>query len=60
LPPTVINDCGLDYDRWYPKHRRVIGAVSSVRHFRADLPHFRAALDRVGETCGVRCAPVRV
>ena len=58
VPNSVMLNCGLDFDRWFPLHRRLF-AVSRLRadgaHKRA---HFRRALDRVRERFEVRCGPL--
>jgi hypothetical protein len=28
LPPKAMIDCGLDFDRWYPKARQMAGATA--------------------------------
>ncbi len=54
LPPKVMMDCGLDFDRWYPKHRRMAGAMALLATQRSDSSHYREALDTLGERFGVR------
>jgi antitoxin (DNA-binding transcriptional repressor) of toxin-antitoxin stability system len=39
LPPRVMIDCGLDFDRWYPGARRMAGAAAFLRGM---LPHLLA------------------
>jgi hypothetical protein len=58
VPKKVMLGCGLDFDRWYPMHRRVIGTADFLRHRVRDLEHHRRALDTVRERFGVRCGPL--
>jgi hypothetical protein len=54
LPPRVVMDCGLDFDRWYPKLRRTVGAVRSLATQRSDSSRYRETLDTLGVRFGVR------
>jgi len=46
VPPKVMQQCGLDFDRWFPLPRRLLGFLK-LRGQRARLlAHCRAALDR--------------
>lgn len=58
LPNKVLLDCGLDYDRWYPLHRRAIGTVEFLRTHRRDRQHHRATLDTIRDRFEVRCGPL--
>src|SRR5207253_11136745 len=41
VPKKVILDCGLDFDRWYPLHRRIAGSADFLRHRVRDVEHHR-------------------
>jgi hypothetical protein len=45
LPPTVMMDCGLDFDRWYPKVRQLAGATALLATQTRDSKHYRRTLD---------------
>jgi hypothetical protein len=59
VPPKVMLGCGLDYDRWYPLPRRLVGMVDFMAHVRAERRHNQATLDRIAARFGVRCMPLR-
>ncbi|HEY2717123.1 MAG TPA: hypothetical protein VGI73_12960 [Solirubrobacterales bacterium] len=54
LPPKVMIDCGLDFDRWYPGARRMAGATALLATQPWDAPRYRQALDTLGERFDVR------
>ncbi len=54
LPPKVMIDCGLDFDRWYPKVRQMAGATALLATQRSDSSHYRETLDTLGKRFGVR------
>ena len=58
LPKRVLMSCGLDYDRWYPMPRRMIGATQFLMAHRREREHHRRALDTVAERFGVRAGPL--
>lgn len=58
LPPQVINDCGLDFDRWYPMPRRMAGALAFLASVPRSRPRLRAALDTIGKRFDVRVGPL--
>ncbi|MBW3665909.1 MAG: potassium transporter [Actinobacteria bacterium] len=58
LPKKVLMDCGLDFDRWYPLPRRIIGVTEFLRTHRRDREHHRRTLDTLGERFHVRSGPV--
>ncbi len=58
LPPKVMMDCGLDFDRWYPQVRRLAGAAALLATQRSDSSHYRETLDTLGERFGVRVGRV--
>lgn len=47
LPARVMLGCGLDFDRWYPFPRRLLGAAGFLLRQRRERAHHRAALDAV-------------
>ena len=58
LPNRVLLGCGLDYDRWYPMPRRMIGATQFLAVHRREREHHRRALDTLAERFDVRAGPV--
>ena len=57
LPPKVMVDCGLDFDRWYPKARRMAGATALLATQPWDAPRYRKTLDTLGERFDVQVGP---
>lgn len=58
LPTKVLLDCGLDYDRWFPPHRRIPGTVDFLRTHRRDRQHHRRTLETIRDRFDVRCGPL--
>ncbi len=58
LPPKVMIDCGLDFDRWYPRARRMAGATALLATQPWDASRYRKTLDTLGERFNVRAGPV--
>lgn len=58
LGPSVFLRCGLDFDRWYPMHRRLSDTVHFARTHRRDREHNRQTLDTIGERFDVRSGPI--
>lgn len=58
LPGKVFQDCGLDFDRWYPLPRRLIGTARFMLTHRRNREHQRQSLDAVRERFGIRCGPL--
>jgi hypothetical protein len=57
LPPKVAIDCGLDFDRWYPRARQMAGATALLATQPWDAPRYRRTLDMLGERFDVRVGP---
>ncbi len=57
-PREVLSKNGLDFNRWYPPHRYILGALQFARKHRRERERWRLALDRVQERFDVRCGPV--
>lgn len=55
VPARVMTECGLDFDRWYPLHRRLLGVMRLKRHAPNYLARFRATLNTVAKTYDIRC-----
>ena len=60
LPPSVMMDCGLDFDRWYPKVRQLAGATALVATQSRDSKHYRKTLDSLGQRFGIRTGPIHL
>ena len=54
LPPKVMMDRGLDFDRWYPKARQLAGATAFLATQPWDGPRLRKTLEKLGERFEVR------
>ncbi|MGA5463690.1 FAD-dependent oxidoreductase [Mycobacterium sp. NPDC050041] len=59
LPTKVFTDCGLDFDRHYPPHRRLVRMVEFMLTHRREREHQRRTLDTVRERFDIRCGPLR-
>jgi hypothetical protein len=58
VPSKVFTECGLDFDRWYPLPRRMIGLARFMLARRDAMERSRRALDTVRERFDVRCGPL--
>ena len=58
VPTKVFPDCGLDFDRWYPLPRRMLGTARFMLTHRREREHQRRTLDTVRERFDVRCGPL--
>lgn len=58
LPAKVFQQCGLDFDRWYPLPRRLAGQLRFVARHKRQREHYRRTLDTVAERFGVPCGPI--
>ena len=58
VPAKVFSDCGLDFDRWFPLPRRMIGTARFMLTHRRERAHLRASLDTVHDRFDVRCGPL--
>ncbi|WP_395310299.1 NAD(P)-binding protein [Mycobacterium sp. AMU20-3851] len=58
VPAKVFSECGLDFDRWYPWHRRTAAGLRFMRTHRAESARLRQTLDTIGERFDVRCGPI--
>ena len=47
-------DCGLDFDRWYPRVRQLAGATALLATQPRDSKHYRRTLDTLGKRFDVR------
>jgi hypothetical protein len=54
----VFPECGLDFDNWYPLHRRMGAIARYMLTHRRDREHQRRTLDIVRERFAVRCGPL--
>jgi hypothetical protein len=57
-PSRVMNECGLDLERWYPFPRRLLAVARFLRFLKKNPDHYRRNLDKVRERFGVRCGPL--
>jgi hypothetical protein len=54
VPPKVMLNCGLDFDRWYPTARRIAGATALLATQKADSSHYRSTLETLGRRFDVQ------
>lgn len=54
-PARVMTECGLDFDRWYPLPRRLLGVMKLRRHAPEYRARFRATLDALAAHYDIRC-----
>jgi hypothetical protein len=57
LPPKVMIDCGLDFDRWYPRARQMAGAAALLATHPWDASRYQKTLDTLGERFDVQVGP---
>ena len=55
VPNKVMADCGLDFDRWFPLHRRLLGGLKLQRNREKLLKSYKNTLDTVREKYHIRC-----
>ena len=58
LPAKVFSECGLDFDRWYPWHRRTAAGLRFMRTHRAQRERLRRTLDTLQQRFDIRCGPL--
>ncbi|MEO6472432.1 MAG: NAD(P)-binding protein [Aeromicrobium sp.] len=58
LPAKVFQGLGLDFDRWYPPPRRLVGQLKFVARHKRQREHYRRSLEKVGQRFGVSVGPV--
>lgn len=58
VPTKIMQECGLDFNLWYPLPRRIPVMLRLLVNRQRYLDHCRAALDRVRETQGIECGPL--
>jgi hypothetical protein len=58
VPAKVFGECGVNFDNWYPWHRRTAAALNFLRTHRAGRARLRRTLDNLHERFGVRCGPL--
>lgn len=56
----VFGECGLDFDRWYPWHRRMIGTARFMAIHKREREHQRRTLDTVRDRFDIRCGPLEL
>ena len=58
VPTKVFTECGLDFDRWFPPHRRLAATAGSCSRTAANASASARTLDTVRERFDVRCGPL--
>ena len=58
VPRSVMLDTRFDFERWYPRSRRMALMIRFLLSGRRSRVRWRAALDQVGERFDVRCGPL--
>ncbi|BBH16441.1 hypothetical protein Back2_07280 [Nocardioides baekrokdamisoli] len=49
VPLHVFEDCGLDFDKWYPLPRRMVGQLKFLAGRKRRLAHYRKSLETLAE-----------
>ena len=55
VPFKVMNDCGLDFNRWYPLHRRIMAGLKLAHNKRENATTLKAALDKFQTKHDIKC-----
>ncbi|MEM6299943.1 MAG: potassium transporter, partial [Bacteroidota bacterium] len=55
VPFKVINDCGINFDNWYPMHRMMFLVLRLKANKKDYLTHFRVTLDKIEERHQIDC-----
>lgn len=55
VPSKVMADCGLDFDRWFPMYRRIIGGLKLQRNRKRFSQSYKNTLDTIRERYDIRC-----
>jgi len=55
VPMSVMTECGLDFDRWFPLPRRIAAGLRLKRNKARYLAHCGRALDRIHQRFDIRC-----
>jgi hypothetical protein len=58
VPAKVFGECGLDFDRWFPLHRPIVGMARFALTHHREREHWRRTLDTVRERFDIRCGPL--
>lgn len=58
VPLKVFSECGLDFNRWFPAPRQLVGTTQFALTHRRGREHLRHSLDTVRDRFDVRCGPV--
>jgi hypothetical protein len=58
VPTSVLRDCALDYDRWYPLPRRLVAKTRFLLNHRRNRDGYRRTLDTVRERFDIECGPL--
>lgn len=58
LPARVFRELGLDFDRWYPLPRRLVGQVDFLLRHKRRREHYRRALETLGRRFDIPVSPV--
>jgi len=58
LPLSLLDRCGLDFDRWFPLPRRMSALLKMKTGAAKDIPHCQRVLNRVGARFGVHAGPL--
>jgi ribulose 1,5-bisphosphate synthetase/thiazole synthase len=55
VPPQVMNDCHLDFDRWYPLHKRLMIGIKIKSQREKIMTHCENTLVQINRRFGIRC-----
>lgn len=58
VPLKAFAECGLDFNRWFPAPRQLVGTTQFALTHRRKREYLRRTLDTVRDRFDVRCGPV--
>jgi len=58
VPLSVFGRCGLDINRWYPLHRRLLSFARLKISKRRYMAHCRTVLDQLHQSEDILCTPM--
>jgi hypothetical protein len=59
VPAKVMSDCGLDFERWFPIHRRIFGVLKLKLRGHKYVKHYRNTLDTIARKYDVNCGVLK-
>lgn len=59
LPHSVVYNCGLNYDKWFPLHRQLPFLMNVILNKKKHLKETKAVLDEIMERYDIDAGVVR-